>query len=305
VTVGELSHREVRSRLTGNGLGVRFGPFLVRIRSDFRSLVPLLQHLYDAHPIAPSDAVTDFHVQVVASGGLRRWSRRQAWFFVDGRPPFWPLPAKHALAILEWGINWCIASRSHHLLLLHSAVVERDGWAILLPAWPGHGKSTLCAALIHAGWRLLSDEFGLVRPEDGVLVPLPRLIPLKNESIDVIRCFSPEAVMGPCLYGTRKGTVAHVRPPLESIRRADEPAQPGWLVFPRWIADAPLRLEPMAKAQSFLMVATNAFNYEILGETAFRLVADMVRTCDCYSLVYSDLDEAVATLARLTRPDNG
>ena len=58
----------------------------------------------------------------------------------------------------------------------------------------------------------------------------------------------------------------------------------------------------MAKSQAFLMVATNAFNYEVLDETAFRLVADMVRTCDCYSLIYSDLDEAIAALDELSRP---
>jgi len=49
------------------------------------------------------------------------------------------------------------------------------------------------------------------------------------------------------------------------------------------------------------MVATNAFNYEVLDETAFRLVADLVGSCDCYSLSYSDLDEAVAALDELSR----
>jgi predicted ATPase len=29
---------------------------------------------------------------------------------------------------------------------------------VILPAPPGSGKSTLCAALVTRGWRLLSDE---------------------------------------------------------------------------------------------------------------------------------------------------
>ena len=45
------------------------------------------------------------------------------------------------------------------------------------------------------------------------------------------------------------------------------------------------------------MVATDAFNYEVLDETAFRLVTEMVRSCDSYSLVYSNLDEAVKVLS--------
>ena len=299
--VGDLSRRELGSRLAGTGLGLRFGPFNLTIRSDLTSFASLARSLYAPYPLPEAGEMTDFHVGIRRPRGMRRWLRRQASFTIDGQSPFAPYTVEHAFPALEWGINWCVATRAHHLLMLHSAGVERNGRAILFPASPGDGKSTLCTALIHSGWRLMSDEFGLVRPEDGMLLPLPRLIPLKNESIDVIRRFRPEAIIGPAFLETRKGTVAHVRPPLESIHRMHEPARPRWFVFPRWIANAPLTLEPMAKSQAFLMVATNAFNYEVLDETAFRLVADLVGSCDCYSLSYSDLDEAVAALDELSR----
>ncbi len=299
--VGDLSRRELANRLAGTGLGLRFGPFNLTIRSDLTSFASLAHTLYAPYPLPEAGEMTDFHVGIRRPRGMRRWLRRQACFTIDGQFPFAPYTVEHAFPALEWGINWCVATRAHHLLMLHSAGVERNGRAILFPASPGDGKSTLCTALIHSGWRLMSDEFGLVRPEDGMLLPLPRLIPLKNESIDVIRRFRPEAIIGPAFLETRKGTVAHVRPPLESIRRMHEPARPRWFVFPRWIANAPLTLEPMAKSQAFLMVATNAFNYEVLDETAFRLVADLVGSCDCYSLSYSDLDEAVAALDELSR----
>lgn len=96
-----------------------------------------------------------------------------------------------------------------------------------------------------------------------------------------------------------------MRPPLDSIRRGQEPARPRWLIFPRWVANAPLRLESMPRSQAFLMVATNAFNYEVLDEAAFRLVADVVRACDCYSLVYSDLNEAIPALDELSNAMDG
>ena len=64
---------------------------------------------------------------------------------------------------------------------------------MLLPAAPGSGKTTLCAGLSLRGWRLLSDEFGLIRPGTTDLVPVPRPMALKNESIDVIRQFDREA----------------------------------------------------------------------------------------------------------------
>lgn len=297
--VGDLSRREFSDRLKGDGLSIRFGPFSLRVRSDLASYASIAHSLYRSYPLAENGDICDFHVDISAPRGLRRWVRRQACFSVDGQTAFAPYTVDHAFPALEWGINWCVATRAHHLLLLHSAVVEKNGLAILLPAAPGQGKSTLCTALIHSGWRLLSDEFGLVRPEDGLLLPLPRLIPLKNQSIDVIKKFRPEAVFGPSFFGTRKGTVAHVQPPVDSIRRSQETARPRWLVFPRWIEGEPIKLEPVQKSQAFLMVATNAFNYEVLDETAFRLVTDMVGRCDAYSLIYSSLDEAVSALDQL------
>ncbi len=305
IRLGDLSRQEFEHRLAKDGLTVEFGPFIVNMRVNVSTIWSVAFSLYRDYPLAAPGAMIDFHVRMEHRRGPRHWLKPQTLFFLDGRPPFVPSAINHCFPSLEWGINWCIATRAHHFLMLHSAVVERNGQAILLPAWPGHGKSTLCAALIHSGWRLLSDEFGLVRPEDGMLLPIPRLIPLKNQSIDVIRQFSPGAILGPAFIGTRKGTVAHVRPPADSILRAQEPARPRWLIFPRWIADAPLSLEPVSKSQAFLMVATNAFNYEVLDQTAFRIVTDMVEACDCHALVYSDLTEAIAAIDTLTDTNHG
>ncbi|WPL17728.1 hypothetical protein Thiowin_02767 [Thiorhodovibrio winogradskyi] len=270
------------------------------MRTPIKPLAFLLHHFWQDFPLIDEHTIVDCHVAVVKHQIYRRWPKSELLFLVDGRPPTPPYPFAHHFPMLEWGINLCLARRANHLLMLHSAVMERQGLALLLPARPGHGKSTLCVALIHSGWRLFSDEFGLVRPEDGLLLPLPRPMPLKNASIEVIRAFAPQADIGPKFEGTHKGTVAHVRPPTESVQRMDEPARPRWLVFPRWVADAPLRLEPVVKPDAFLMVATNAFNYDILGQTAFDLVGHMVDACDCYTLVYSDLREAMAALDELT-----
>lgn len=305
--IGDLSYEgfyDLVSRRP-SGLDLQIGPLRIRLGIDVAVAASLVHRMWRDYPVTLPEGVADVHARLVWGGGVRRWIRPQIRFLVDGQSPFHAFPAHHHLTILEWGINWGIAKRCHHLLMLHSAVVERDGYAILLPAWPGHGKSTLCAALAHSGWRLLSDEFGLLRLEDGALLPFPRLIPLKNESIAVIRSFAPDADIGPRFFRTRKGVVAHLRPPSQSVERMAEPCMPGWLVFPRWVPGSRLRLEPMLKTEAFLMVATNAFNYEVLGRTSFELVARLVEACHCYSLVYSDLAEAVAVLDQLPRVADG
>jgi HprK-related kinase A len=205
----------------------------------------------------------------------------------------------HAFPLFEWGLNWCVASYSHQFLMLHSAVVEKNGKAVLLPAWPGSGKSTLCAALVFRGWRLLSDEFGLIRPGTNAMIPFPRCIPLKNESIAILSEFAPEAVSGPIFPRTRKGDVAHLKPPTESVQRSTELAVPGFVVFPRYTPGQQAILKPLAKARAFMKLAGNAFNYELLGETGFRTVASLIHTCDTCLFHYDDLEKAVQTLDRL------
>jgi hypothetical protein len=46
----------------------------------------------------------------------------------------------------------------------------------------------------------------------------------------------------------------------------------------------------------FAALAFNAFNYNLLGAVGFRSVVHLVRTCPAWQLVYSDLDDALATI---------
>ena len=295
----ELSLGELRRRLHEPGLFFRIEPFCVHLHSNLADFPPLLQRLYADYHICEAAFFADFHIFLDRSKGWRRWWRPQVQFRVDIEVPFSPFPADTALPFMEWGLNWCVGQRVYHLLLLHSGVLERQGQAILLPAWPGSGKSTLCAALSYRGWRLLSDEFALVRPADLAIIPFPRPIPLKNESIAVIRAFAPEAIMGPAFPKTRKGTVAHVRPPRDSVIRSQEPARARWIIFPHFEANATLRLKTLPKERAFLKLAGNSFNYELIGLRGFETVSGLIDSCDCYLLTYSDLEQAIAQLNAL------
>ena len=300
--VGDLSPAEFASMLD-SGIKVQIGPFAANLGTNVADLSAPLYSLYADYRLLPDDSVYSFHARLDSSRNSIFRSRKLVRFSVDGRVPHEDMPARQALAILEWGINLVIALRFHCFLMLHSAVVEIDGRAMLLPAAPGFGKSTLCAGLALSGWRLLSDEFGLVRPGTVELVPVPRPLALKNESIDVIRRFDAGAEVGPEITGTRKGTVAHLKPPAESVRRGGEPARANWIVFPRWRPDVSSELVEISKARSFMLLASNAFNYELIGETAFRAVDNLIENARSYYFEYSDLGDATRLLTDLARND--
>lgn len=297
--LADLSTDDFHQRLAQSGILLQTGPFTVSIQSEIEAFSRLLRRFYASFPVLPEPAIADFHVRLTRPRGIRRWWHAQALFLLDGQAPFLPYPLEQAFPLFEWGLNWSIAMQAHQYLMLHAASVERAGRVLLLPAWPGSGKSTLCAALVSRGWRLFSDEFGLVRVEDGQLLPLPRPMPLKNKSIEVIRAFAGDADLGPSFHGTRKGTVAHLRSPDSCVKQAGVTAPPGWLVFPRYRAGAALSLNPVVKPQAFMKLANNSFNYQLQGLRGFQAATRLVRTCDSYILTYSNLNEAMDALNQL------
>lgn len=292
MTLGELDEKQLHDRLA-DGLVLQTGPFRIRIVSHEPAVRRGLALLYPAFEIHDDGRLCDFHVRVDRVGGPRAIWRPQIVFKFDGLTPFKPLPADHAFASLEWGLNWCIAGHAHHYLMLHAAVLEKNGRALILPGEPGAGKSTLTAALALSGFRLLSDELTLIDRDDGMLVPLARPVNLKNDSIAIIRAFSPQAVFGELAHDTHKGTVAHLRPSLDSVRRAHEKAEPALIVFPRWKQGVETRLQPRSRADAFMHAAGHAFNYELLGRVGYELNAALIDRCECFDLSYSSLPEAV------------
>lgn len=301
-TVSSLSPAALRRRLAGPGIHLQTGGFVTLLRSPIRRLADTIGLLYADYPLLEAPGFADFHVEMAASTGLRRLFGRQVLFRHDGTLPFQPLPRAHAFPLFEWAMNWCVSSRAHEYLIIHAAVVERNGVAAILPAPPGSGKSTLCAALVCSGWRLLSDELALVRLSDGLIVPLPRPVSLKNGSIDVIRAFAPQAVLSRPVANTAKGTVAHVKAPADSVARAAEPARAALIVFPTWVAGAAPLLDAIPRARALMQVAGNCFNYSLLADAGFAALARLIEGADSYRFSYSRLDDALAVFARLAEP---
>lgn len=289
---------DVQSALAGNGLFLDVGLATMRVRSQVPSLAPALHSVYRHFEFQTAAPWTDLHVDVVPGQGLRRWLWPQAIFRSDSEQPFEPFPADTALPLMEWGANFLIGRRFNNLLLLHAGVVEKDGFCLVMPALPGSGKSTLTAALSLSGWRLLSDEFGALDLQRGSFRPALKPAALKNDSIQVIRNFAPHAELGPEFPRTRKGKVAHLAPSRQAVLTRHEHAWPGAVVLPRWQAGHATELTPIQPQMAFSALAFNAFNYATLGAAGFKAAVAVAGSCPTWQLIYSDLDDALARLAR-------
>lgn len=279
---------------------LQIGPFTVRIDSEIAVVQQGINQLYRDYPRLNPDVFCDFYVRLFQPSGIRRFFRKQVLFAFDQFIPFKPLPYAQAFPFFEWGLNWCISGYSHQFLIIHAAVVEKHGKALILPGAPGSGKSTLCASLINKGWRLLSDELTLVDCLTGSIVAVPRPVSLKNRSIELIANTYPDNEFSPIVHDTLKGSVSLMKPPLDAVSRADEIALPYLVVFPKYQHQASLNLTSLSKAEAFMRMADLSFNYSVLGVEGFNVMSNLIKRCHVYDFIYDgSFDQASACFEQL------
>lgn len=300
--VSQLGASRCEGELRSVGIVLDIGGFGVRLISEVPEVLRELPRLYsDYEVLDPTESFVDFNVSINPPTFLRRWIRPQVQFLLDGFSPFKPLPREQAFALFEWGLNWCIANHSHRYLVIHAAVVERDGKAFVFPGMPGSGKSTLCAALVCRGWRLLSDEMAMVSLVDGLVRPVPRPISLKNASIDLVKALNETAVFSDTVRDTVKGAVGHMKAPTESVERSGECVRVHRIVFPKYRADASCDVRRLTAGETIMRLATNTFNYPVLGRLGFEALCDLGARSVGVSLEYACFDDAFRVVEALER----
>jgi HprK-related kinase A len=285
--------------LVSRGVQIEVGPFLVHVHSALPGVRDYIERFYSTFPIRDLQE-GHFSLSIEPGQGVHRWLRPQAIAVVNGTKPFFPLPQSLAGPVFEWALNWCTGRIAHRWVVVHAAVVERGGRAMIFPATPGAGKSTLCAALTYAGWRYFSDEFALLDPSTGLVWPLPRPISLKDAAIEVIRGRHPDVVYGPEGTNVEDERFVHARVPESSIRRAGDPAKPAWVINPAYRPGVRTAIDPLARAHALVRLAGQSFNYNYLGTAGYQALARTIEDAQCFTLEYSDLDDVIAQLERLT-----
>lgn len=295
------SKQKIIDSIRGAEFTVKIGPFSVRVQSEIELVQQGIKSLYGDYQVLSSDDFCDFFVRVYQPKGLRRFFRKQVLFAFDSFVPFKPLPYEQSLHFFEWGLNWCISGYAHQYLIIHAAVVEKNNKSIILPGTPGSGKSTLCAALINNGWRLLSDELALIDCHTGTISPVPRPVSLKNESIEIIKNTYPDNLFSPTVHDTQKGSVGLMRAPTASVLNDDKVVDPCFVVFPKYVPQySGYTLSPVSSPEAFMRLADMTFNYNVLGKQGFMLIKNLVNQCHVFDFKYDgDFEQALTCFERL------
>lgn len=208
-----------------------------------------------------------------------------------------------------------VAAREADGPALHAGAVRMGDRTVVLAGASGRGKSTLTLALVAAGATYLTDEVTLLGPSDGgegggvVCHPFPRPISLKPGSfplfadqLDGVWAQPERSAPASALETSWRSTVRLIDP-----RRVGEvaggPVALGCVVAPEWRPGAACgvrRCTPL-EAVEVLLAAAFESRDAVAGEV-FRTLVGVAATTPVWRLTYGDLDEAVATVARLASP---
>jgi hypothetical protein len=214
------------------------------------------------------------------------------------REPCSPYAAPDELVPMAKHLAWSSALRGRAFLLdIHAGVVACRGAAVLLPAPPGSGKSTLTAALVHAGFQFFSDEVALLQADFSVR-PFPLALCVKDTGLAAMAPLFPEVLDLPLHRRGDGKRVAYLPPRRASLPQPTQGCPVRSIIFPRYQAGAPTSCRKLARAEALqrllgqcLIVAGH------LDAATVRRLVGWVASVPCAELVYDALSEAVAAVA--------
>jgi hypothetical protein len=180
---------------------------------------------------------------------------------------------------------------SDWMAVLHAAAAcDGAGRTVLLVGSNGAGKSTCVAGLTASGMDFLSDDCVPLR-EDGKAVPVPFAICLKEGSWRPAEMVTPALGEAPVHFLADGRRCRYVAPP----RLASGPRRPSLLVFPRYVADEPVRIRPIDGAEAFTRLV-GARAWVSREPECLRALLALVERLPAHEVVYGALGDGVTAI---------
>jgi hypothetical protein len=179
---------------------------------------------------------------------------------------------------------------------------------VLLPAIAGSGKTTLTAALVHAGATYFTDEIALIDDRTLIVTPVPLPLTVKDGGLEPLRSLYQELDALTTHIREDHVRVRYLPPPPASLPSPAASARARWIVFPRYSPDADTGLQPVERPSALQRLLEESYvRPGSLNQKKVESLVQWMRTVECYDLPYSSLEaavEIVRALAGRARPDS-
>ena len=265
-------------RVLGSGFRLRFSSIV-----QARMVHPVLEHLE-----VPESSSDETAVDIVETAN-------RLIVFRD-REVFAECADITELAPIIYSLVWVAAVNNHEFFLdIHAGVIGDGAKCILLPAPQGSGKSTLTAALVHAGFQYFSDEVALLEEGSFNVFPVPLAICVKVSGIDALaKQFANLRELQ--VHQRADGKRVIYLPPPPQFRPPSGDAYPvAALIFPRYTPGAETILTRLSTCDALKRLLDECL--VIRSPLDFTKIAALVQWMSqipSYSLNFGSTDDAVA-----------
>jgi hypothetical protein len=206
--------------------------------------------------------------------------------------PSGPDPLQNAVAAITGYAISCSP-----LLCMHAGVLAGASGLVVVPGRSGHGKSTLVAALVRAGFGYLSDEVLAVDRTSLTVAPFARPI-----ALDANSC----AVLGLPFGGeTGGGAGAERLVGVDELGRfgASAPVTDIVLSARRPEARSETTVASTGRGAAVTALLAHAFNHYADPAASFRAVVALVRAARVWEAAYAEAPVLAAALAKTLAAD--
>lgn len=245
----------------------------LRVEVDHAELARLLGHLLS--DLASTSAPSSRRVSVAGQGPFVV-SSELGEVMCSSRP--------EALSAALAAVNLTAVANTP-ALALHAGVVARAGRALVLPGPSGHGKSTLVAALLRAGWDYVSDESLCLRWDDGAVVAYPRPLGLSAWAVAHL------GVTGTCGEGERFVTAGDLGARTERARLEVTD------VVLSQRGDGTPHLEPTDRSAALEALLRRGFTHHVDAGRALQVLSTLLQGARVHRLRVGAPDETAAMLS--------
>lgn len=182
-----------------------------------------------------------------------------------------------------------------YLISMHAGSVEKNGNVIIMPAVAESGKTTLTASLLHRGFNLFSDEVTTLDYK-GAVHPLPFCMNIKEGSWKVLSPMYP-SLDNSDIHHRFDGQNIRFLPPLNMHSGRQKASH---IIFPKYTSNEKTKLTQINAREALEKIKEAGYQVqENMDKNKFELILSHLISLPKYTLVYSNLDEAITTIDKL------
>lgn len=189
-------------------------------------------------------------------------------------------------------------SETQWAAILHAGACGVNGRCVIFPAESHSGKTTLAVALMHAGLRFFGDDSVPIEAGSWTIPVMPFSLMIREGSWPAVSARFPDFAQTP--VQSRDGQEVRFLHPLCPSHH--DRARAEAIVFSRWQANASTTVRPLDSFQALIRLKTSGF-WVAHDRQIIQTFLDWLQSLPIYELIYSDLDEAVASIRDLL-PDS-